>query len=432
MLTLIDIIASTINYVLGIAFISNFYPFRDKLIVRIPICAAILIARSVLNVYVVYHLYPLKAVIYVTTYILCTLILLKCDKYRFLIHDAFCIAIIFLSEIFGTLIMAVSHNKSSYEITESDDLRMPMLFICIFVVVVLYGVLGMIVRYRKAVQKQYNRYMTPYEVLPFVVLVALEMLIICGLARVFPERQLNTFLICISIGFCILNFGLYYLFSRLADSRRIEHENQLMKQQSKLQLQAYQELSEQYNNSLRIVHDMRKHIRSLDALIENSSDKASDYQQMLYDELNRFYPNFQNDNQMLAVIVNNEINKAKRLGIDIQLNIEKIRLDFISPIDMTTIFSNLLDNAIEACTEVSENKSIKFSIIQQMNFITVNIRNPYSRIDQHGDTLRSTKEGHFGIGLENVRKALETYGGKLNIKTADGIFAVTVIIPILE
>ena len=432
MLTLIDIIASTINYVLGIAFISNFYPFRDKLIVRIPICAAILIARSVLNVYVVYHLYPLKAVIYVATYILCTLILLKCDKYRFLIHDAFCIAIIFLSEIFGTLIMAVSHNKSSYEITESDDLRMPMLFICIFVVVFLYGILGMIVRYRKAVQKQYNRYMTPYEVLPFVVLVALEMLIICGLARVFPERQLNTFLICISIGFCILNFGLYYLFSRLADSRRIEQENQLMKQQSELQLQAYQELSKQYNNSLRIVHDMRKHIRSLDALIENGSDKAADYQQMLYDELNRFYPNFQNDNQMLAVIVNNEINKAKRLGIDIQLNIEKIRLDFISPIDMTTIFSNLLDNAIEACTEVSENKSIKFSIIQQMNFITVNIRNPYSRIDQHGDTLRSTKEGHFGIGLENVRKALETYGGKLNIKTADGIFAVTVIIPILE
>ena len=35
MLTLIDIIASTVNYVLGIAFISNFYPFRDKLFIRI-------------------------------------------------------------------------------------------------------------------------------------------------------------------------------------------------------------------------------------------------------------------------------------------------------------------------------------------------------------------------------------------------------------
>lgn len=431
MLTVIDVIASTINYVLGIAFISNFYPFRDKLFIRIPICAAILVARSVLNVYVVYHIYPLKAVIYISTYILCTLILLKCDKFRFLIHDAFCIAIIFLSEIFGTLIMAVSHNKSSYEITESDDLRMPMLFICIFVVVVMYGILGMIVRYMKAVQQHYNRYMTPFEVIPFVALVALEMLTICGLARLFPEQQLNTFLICISIGFCILDFGLYYMFIRLADSRRIEHENQLMKQQAEMQLQAYQELSEQYNNSLRIVHDMRKHIRSLDTLIEKGSEKAADYQKTLYDELNRFYPNFQNDNQMLSVIVNNEINKAKRLGIEIKLNIEKISLEFLSPIDMTTIFSNLLDNAIEACADGDE-KVIKFSIVQQMNFITINIRNPYSRIDQYGDTLRSTKAGHFGIGLENVRKALEHYGGSLNIKTTDNIFAVTIIIPTPE
>ena len=221
------------------------------------------------------------------------------------------------------------------------------------------------------------------------------------------------------------------MFIRLADSRRIEHENQLMKQQAEMQLQAYQELSEQYNNSLRIVHDMRKHIRSLDTLIEKGSEKAADYQKTLYDELNRFYPNFQNDNQMLSVIVNNEINKAKRLGIEIKLNIEKISLEFISPIDMTTIFSNLLDNAVEACAEVDD-KVIKFSIVQQMNFITINIRNPYSRIDRQGDTLRSTKEGHFGIGLENVRQALEQYDGRLNIKTTDGVFAVTVIIPIPE
>mgnify|MGYP007056218124 CR=1 FL=1 len=56
MLTVIDIIVSVLNFVLGIAFISNFYPFRDKLKVRIPICIVILIARSVLSVSVIYHL----------------------------------------------------------------------------------------------------------------------------------------------------------------------------------------------------------------------------------------------------------------------------------------------------------------------------------------------------------------------------------------
>lgn len=60
MLTILDLITSTLNFALGIAFISNFYPFRDKLKVRIPICAAILIARSILSVYTTYHLYYLN------------------------------------------------------------------------------------------------------------------------------------------------------------------------------------------------------------------------------------------------------------------------------------------------------------------------------------------------------------------------------------
>lgn len=429
MLTVIDIIEAAINLIFGIAFISNFYPFRDKLIIRIPICAVLMAARAVLNVNLVYHIYPLKTILYIGTFILCTVILLKCDKFRFLLLNALCIAIIYLAEIIGGLIIIIPRHISMFELAESDELRTPLFFICMFIVVVLYGILNVIVKYKKANKSYDNRYMTPYEVISFAVLVALEMLTICGLARVFPNEQLNTFLVIFSVGFCILDFGLYYLFIRLSDARRIEQENQLMKQQSEMQLQAYQGLSEQYNESLRIVHDMRKHIRSLDTLIENGSDRAADYQQTLYNELNRFYPSFQNDNQMLAVIVNNEIDKAKRLGIEIRLNIEKISLDFISPIDMTTIFSNLLDNAVEACAEVDD-KVIKFSIVQQMNFITLNIRNPCSRIDQQGDTLRSTKEGHFGIGLENVRKALERYDGRLNIKTAGGIFAVTVIIPI--
>ena len=429
MLTILELITSVVNCVLGIAFISTFYPFRNKLQVRIPICAAILIVRSVLNVNVVYHLYYLKAILYVIPFILCTVILLKCDKFRFLLLDAICIAILYLAEIIGGLIIIIPRHISMFEMAESDELRTPLFFICMFIVVVLYGILGVIVKCKKKRKSYDNRYMTSYEVISFVMLVVLEMLTICGLVRVFPNEQLNTFLVIFSVGFCILDFGLYYLFICLSDARRIEQENQLMKQQSEMQLQAYQGLSEQYNESLRIVHDMRKHIRSLDTLIENGADRAADYQQALYDELNRFYPNFQNDNQMLAVIVNNEIDKAKRLGIEIRLNIEKISLDFLSPIDMTTIFSNLLDNAVEACAEVDD-KVIKFSIVQQMNFITINIRNSYSRINQQGDTLRSTKDGHFGIGLENVRKALERYDGKLNIKTLDGIFAVTVIIPI--
>ena len=429
MLTVADTIAFTMYCILGIQFISNFYPFRNRLKYRIPLCIGIVAIRSIFNVCFVYHLYLLKHISYVVTFVLCTLIILKCDKFKYLMLDALCVSIVYLSEILAVLLVAVSRNQSLYELGDSDELRIPLTFFCMLITMILHFILGIIA---KSLFSHDNKHISPYEVISFMILIVLQIMIISGLSSVFPDERLNTFLAIFSVGFCVLDFGLYALFTRLSNARHIEQENQLMKQQSEMQLKAYEGLSEQYNDSLRIVHDMRKHIRSLDTLIENNSDIASEYQQTLYSELNRFYPNFRSDNQMLAVIINNEIAKAKRFGIEIQLNIEKIDLDFISAIDMTTIFSNLLDNAIEACADFNENKCIKISMIQQMNFITVNIRNPYKRIDKSGNVLRSTKKGHFGIGLENVRKALETYGGTLNIKTNDGIFAVTVIIPIPE
>ncbi|MGN0631904.1 MAG: sensor histidine kinase [Ruminococcus sp.] len=431
MLTAFDIITTIIDDVLGILFISKFYPFRDKMNIRIPICIGILIAHSILNVYLIYHMYVLKNMSFIAAFVLCTVIMLKCDKFKYLLLNALCVSIDYMSETLSVLLVAASRHKSLFALADSGELKTSMYLLSILIVLILYFLLDMIVRRKQEKLTFDNKLLSSYEVISFLIIVVLQIIIIFGLASVFPDEQLNTFLGIFSVGFCVLNFGLYFMFTRLADARRIEHENQLMKQQSEMQLKAYEGLSEQYNESLRIVHDMRKHIRSLDTLIENSSNKAAEeYQQTLYAELNRFYPNFRNDNQMLSVIINNEIAKAKRLGIEMQINIEKIDLNFISAIDMTTIFSNLIDNAIEACTEVLDKKCIKISMMQQMNFITVNIRNPYSRIDRTDDSFRSTKEGHFGIGLENVRKAIKTYNGTLNIKTNDGIFAVTVIIPI--
>ncbi|MDE6424585.1 MAG: ATP-binding protein [Ruminococcus sp.] len=429
MLTVVDSINTMVCYIAGILFISNYYPFRSNLKIRIPICMGIVVARSIFNVYLVYHYYMLKNISYVLAFVLCTIILLKSDNFKYMMLNALCISIVYISETLAILLMAVSRHQSMYELADSDELRIPLTFLCMLIATILHFILGMIAKSRLSHD---NRSITSYEVISFLILIILEIMILYGLSRVFSDEQINTFLVIFSVGFCVLNFGLYFLFVRLASARRIEQENQLMKQQSEMQLKAYERLSEQYNESLRIVHDMKKHIRSLDTLVENNSDIAAEYQQMLYNELNRFYPNFRSDNQILSVIINNAITRAKHHSIDIQLNIEKINLDFISTIDMTTIFSNLLDNAIEACTEVTENKCIKINMIQQMNFITLNIHNPYNKVNIYGDVLRSTKKGHFGIGLENVRKALETYCGTLNIKTNNMIFSVTAIIPIPE
>ena len=102
-----------------------------------------------------------------------------------------------------------------------------------------------------------------------------------------------------------------------------------------------------------------------------------------------------------------------------------ISLDFLTDMDVTTIFANLLDNAIEA-GENKKNFWLKLRGEQIQDFTVVKIWNPSSEMYAPG---RSGKQGHEGIGLENVRHTVEKYHGALNIETKDGIFSVTAVFP---
>lgn len=97
---------------------------------------------------------------------------------------------------------------------------------------------------------------------------------------------------------------------------------------------------------------------------------------------------------------------------------------------MTTIFSNLLDNAIEACSKVPiERRKIDLTVYKFNEFITISIRNPYNgKLVWDKDSLVSTKGGkHMGLGLKNVKSAVEKYEGTMQRKSDEGRFEVKIL-----
>lgn len=48
----------------------------------------------------------------------------------------------------------------------------------------------------------------------------------------------------------------------------------------------------------------------------------------------------------------------------------------------------------------------------------------------NGTRLKSSKKGHQGYGLENVKRALEKYNGHLRIETGGNTFKVSLFIPV--
>lgn len=99
--------------------------------------------------------------------------------------------------------------------------------------------------------------------------------------------------------------------------------------------------------------------------------------------------------------------------------------------DITTIFSNLLDNAVDACIEIENApKEIEIVLCQKMGLISLRITNTcVSKGAELPKKWHSTKKNHTGIGLYNVKKAVEKYEGIVSIKTKQKLFQVSVTLP---
>lgn len=106
----------------------------------------------------------------------------------------------------------------------------------------------------------------------------------------------------------------------------------------------------------------------------------------------------------------------KDKGISLDIKIDNVSLDFIEPIDVTTIFGNLLDNAIEAAEKVEGDRYIYIKIGSRHQMIVIRIENSCNIVRWKNDMPISKKGKNGGIGLLNVKSSIEKYDGNLNLK----------------
>lgn len=237
----------------------------------------------------------------------------------------------------------------------------------------------------------------------------------------------------ILIVFLFIDLYLAYLLYKLSESYELEKKYDLVTQQSQLQHRAYKDLNEKYNASRKIVHDVKKHIALLEGLIsQNNMEAANKYKRSLSIELDKLVPQFECDSPILTVIINNKIAVAESKNIDFDLNIEFSELDFISDLDITSIFSNLLDNAFEACEELPKSKrNVQLTITRFNYFLIISLKNAYKTINvNENEKFASTKENHQGIGLSNIQCVIDKYDGYFDINADLGTFKSEIVIPI--
>ena len=100
--------------------------------------------------------------------------------------------------------------------------------------------------------------------------------------------------------------------------------------------------------------------------------------------------------------------------------------------DLTAIFANLWDNAIEACQKIKvEDRFIRILIGRVNDFYVIYFENSFNGyVKKRFDNIISTKESHKGVGLSIIKASAEKYSGTFNVLNDDTVFKVEILLPI--
>lgn len=237
------------------------------------------------------------------------------------------------------------------------------------------------------------------------------------------------FLLLVAIFIIIINLYLFYLLDTFSENRDLKYKLTLYERQSKSNYEYYAKQMESNKTALSVIHDVRKHIRIMEDLKRTPSSLelqkyADSFEDMIEPLLIKQYC----DHAILNVIINDKMEYCDRHSISFQVDIQNINLDSMKPIDITTIFGNILDNAIEACENTKE-KMLSLKIYPFNDFVYVQVRNTFEgeiRWDKKGKPLSGKGEGH-GIGLENVENVLKEYHGEIQFSVEEQQFVVEIM-----
>ena len=361
--------------------------------------------------------------------ILFNIIFFKPSSKSFLIYDAIIFVIMLIVEMITAFIIALIIDVPVEKITDK-----PYSFAATAIMnwIIMLALAKVFVNINS--EKGMNNIRTQ-EVIMFVGLIVGEIILFNFLTDIISESKNRYEVVIILLIFLLLDLYLTYLINRMSKAYKTEKKLELLTQQSTLQLNAYNKLNEKYIASRKVIHDVRKHLSSLEGLITaNKADEAGKYRDMLNYELNKLMPRFECDNSILTVVINNKLEAADNMKVDFRVNAEFTEINFISNLDITAIFSNLLDNAFEACAELPEEKRhVTLSIARRNYFVFIYVENTFSEVKQDvKKVFRSTKKGHQGIGMSNIKSACEKYNGNFNAHTENDMFITEILIPIPE
>lgn len=243
-----------------------------------------------------------------------------------------------------------------------------------------------------------------------------------------PENQMidNVLVYAFNIVCCILI---------LAMQTSVYEHTQNLKEFAVIE-KLWQQAKEQYKVSKENIdamnircHDMKHLIHKMEQ--EHNAKELDDISKII----ESYDVGVETGNEILDVILTEKAMYCQRNGIQFTCIVNGQILDFIGTTDLYVLFGNLIDNCINAVKYLQQEnrKNIRINVNQEKQFVIINTENYYEAelefVNGLPVTTNSDKMNH-GYGMRSIENMVKKYNGQLNIRAEDGIFSLSILIPI--
>lgn len=180
-------------------------------------------------------------------------------------------------------------------------------------------------------------------------------------------------------------------------------------------------------------HDLKHQIALLKDGLSNK-DEALDYLNKMEEDIKMYEAQNKTGNKVLDTILTGKSIYCQNHWIEMTCVADGEALSFMEPMDLSSLFGNLLDNAIESVDKISakERRLIHLAVSQQKGFVRIRVENCYDKKPELKDGLiptSKTDKRYHGYGMKSIQNTVKKYGGSVTFSASDGWFESRILIP---
>ena len=231
----------------------------------------------------------------------------------------------------------------------------------------------------------------------------------------------------------MINFIAFVLYNSLLEMYREKIKNIIINQEREYFYKQCFIMQKTVEDTQSFRHDFNNHMSILHEFISKGEiSYAEEYISSLKENHQKYTSVYSSTGNIpIDSILNYKLNSLSDKNIDINIEVNVPTEFSVEIMDVSTILTNLLDNAASALSKVENEKKLNIKIIYRKGMLIISVANSYDGVVlyENGEivTSKGNKAGH-GKGLANIRQAVEKYNGLLKFTHDESIFTSEILL----